>query len=87
MGIQSISGFGGNRSIAPPIKLKSLEIFRNDLQNEWLKADKNIEELNDDWFMSVSAKGNTGFEDTKIIVFSDYADDDYDDEYLYSPAA
>ena len=84
MGIQSISGFGGNRSIAPPIKLKPLEVFRNDLQNEWLSADKDIEELNDDWFVSVSSKG-TEFEDARIIIFSDYNDDD--DEYLYSPAA
>jgi hypothetical protein len=82
MGSQIISGLGGNRSITPPIKLKALEAFRNDLNEEWLKANKNIEELNDDWFLEVSANG-TDFEGNPIILLGEYNDDDY----FYAPAA
>ena len=82
MGSQIISGLGGNRSITRPIKLKALEAFRNDLNEEWLKASKNIEELNHDWFLEVSANG-ADFEGNPIILLAEYNDDDY----LYTPAA
>lgn len=84
MEIQSTRGFGG--SMLPPIKLKSLEVFRNDLNDEWLKADKDIGELNDDWFYEVSAAG-INFEDTKIVILNEYNSEDHDDDYPYSPAA
>ncbi len=87
MEIKSTNGVVGKRSVASPSRTKAFEVFRNDLTDDWAKAEKNTEELDDDWLVEVSASG-LDVDDTRMTNFRNLNDDDdlYDD-YPYNIAA
>lgn len=87
MEIKSTNGFVGKRSVASPSRAKAFEVFKNDLTEDWAKAEKNTEELDDDWLVGVSASG-LDVEDARMTNFRNLNDDDdlYDD-YPYNIAA
>jgi hypothetical protein len=85
MELKSNNGFVGNRSVASPSRAKAFEAFRNDLTDDWAKAERNTEELNDDWLIEVSANGSY-IEDVRMTMSRGLDDDDFED-YPYNAAA
>jgi hypothetical protein len=63
-----------------PTKQASFEAFKNDLFIDWTKAEKNTDELNDDWLKEVS-------ENDLVLNGHFEAEDDYHIEFTYDMAA